>query len=64
MQSRNYLALMVCATAMAAVAPAARSDAPCNKGYRDSTAAERATMTAVLQAAKKSPAVCPDRMGN
>ncbi len=54
MQSRNYLALMVCAAALATVAPAARSDAPCNKGYRDSTAAERATMTAVLQAAKKA----------
>jgi hypothetical protein len=54
MQSSNYLALMVCAAAMVAVVPGARSDGPCNKGFRDSTSAERATMTAVLQAAKKA----------
>ena len=54
MQSGNVFAMMVCAVAMAAVAPMALSDAPCNKGYRDSTPAERATMTAVLQAAKKA----------
>jgi hypothetical protein len=35
-----------------AVAPAALADAPCNKGYRDTTPAERARITAVLQAAK------------
>ena len=59
MQSHNYLALVVCVAAMAAVVPAARGDAPCNKGYRDSTAAERATMTAVLQAAKKALPAAP-----
>jgi hypothetical protein len=32
----------------------AHADAPCNKGFRDSTPAERATMTAVLVAAKNA----------
>ena len=52
MQHRIFVAMMISAVAMLTVAPMARSDAPCNKGFRDSTAAERATMTAVLQAAK------------
>ena len=54
MQVGNYLATMAYALVLAAAAPIARGDAPCNKGYRDSTAAERATMTSVLQAAKKA----------
>ena len=54
MQSKKLLAMMVCAAAALAAAPIARSDAPCNKGFRDSTPAERGTMTAVLQAAKKA----------
>ena len=54
MQSGKFLATMTCAVALAALAPMSRGDGPCNKGYRDSTAAERATMTAVLQAAKKA----------
>ncbi len=54
MQSGKFLATMACAVAMLAAAPLARSDAPCNRGFRDSTPAERATMTAVLNAAKKA----------
>jgi hypothetical protein len=46
--------MVVCGVAILVAAPPARSDAPCAKGYRDSTPAERATMTAVLQAAKKA----------
>jgi hypothetical protein len=37
-----------------AFSAAARGDAPCNKGYRDTTAAERGAVTAVLQAAKRA----------
>jgi hypothetical protein len=35
-------------------ASTARADAPCDAGFRDSTAAERAQMTAILQAAKNA----------
>jgi hypothetical protein len=54
MQSRKLLVTMTCAVAAVAAAPTAWSDSPCYKGYRDTTPAERATMTAVLQAAKKA----------
>jgi hypothetical protein len=54
MQSGKFLATMACAVAMLTAAPLARSDGPCNRGFRDSTPAERATMTAVLNAAKKA----------
>lgn len=54
MQSNRFLATMICAVATMTAAPIAHSDGPCNKGYRDSTPAERTTMTAVLQAAKKA----------
>lgn len=54
MQSGKALAAMICTMAMAMAAPTARSDSPCYKGFRDTTSAERATMTAVLQAAKKA----------
>lgn len=54
MQSKKLLATMVFATAALAAAPIARSDGPCNKGFRDATPAERATQTAVLQAAKRA----------
>ena len=54
MESNKFLTLTVCALAAITAAPIARGDGPCNKGYRDSTAAERATMTAVLQAAKNA----------
>jgi hypothetical protein len=54
MQPAKSLALIACAAAMVTAAPPARSDGPCNRGFRDSTPAERGTMTAVLQAAKKA----------
>jgi len=54
MQPKKFLAMMVCTAAALAAAPIARSDAPCNKGFRDSTPAERAAATAVLQAAKSA----------
>jgi len=54
MKFRGFPAVIACAVAAAAVAPMAHSDSPCNKGFRDSTPAERATITAVLQTAKKA----------
>lgn len=54
MQLGNHIATMACAAVLATLSPTSHADAPCNKGFRDSTAAERATMTAVLQAAKKA----------
>ena len=59
MQVHRFVATMACAVAMASAAPIARSDAPCDKGYRDSTPAERATLTAVLEAAKKALPAAP-----
>jgi hypothetical protein len=53
MQSRKILPAIACIM-LASIASAARADAPCDKGFRDSTPAERATMTAVLQTAKKA----------
>lgn len=53
MQHTKFMAMMACVAALAA-APAAQSDAPCNKGFRDTTAAERGAVTAVLQAAKRA----------
>ena len=54
MQSRKILSTIACAVAMASIAATAWADAPCDKGYRDSTPAERAAVTAVLQAARKA----------
>ncbi len=54
MQASEYLVVITCALGMVTAAPMARGDAPCDKGYRDTTPAERATMTAVLLAAKKA----------
>lgn len=54
MHSNRCLAMVACGVAILIAAPAARGDGPCNKGYRDTTPAERATITAVLQAAKKA----------
>jgi hypothetical protein len=44
---------------MTTAAPIALGDGVCNKGERDSTPAERATMTSVLQAAKKALPAAP-----
>lgn len=54
MQPGKSLAVIACAAAMVTAAPIAQGDGPCNRGFRDSTPAERGTMTAVLQAAKNA----------
>jgi hypothetical protein len=59
MQSSKSLAVIACAVAMVAAAPMARGDGPCDKDFRDSTPAERATMIAALQAAKKAMPPAP-----
>jgi hypothetical protein len=43
---------MACVISFLAAVPGAMADAVCNKGYRDTTPAERAKMTAVLQTVK------------
>ena len=50
----KMLATLAWAVAAILGASGARADAPCNAGFRDSTPAERATMTGVLQAAKNA----------
>lgn len=53
MQTNKFLAMLVGAAALAA-APIAQGDAPCNKGFRDTTPAERAAQTTILQAVKRA----------
>lgn len=59
MQAGKSLALIACAAAMVTAAPIAQGDGPCNRGFRDSTPAERGTMTAVLQIAKNALPAAP-----
>jgi hypothetical protein len=54
MPSVRKLAALGLAVATVFGATMARGDAPCNAGFRDSTPAERARMTAILEIAKKS----------
>lgn len=54
MRAAGIAAVGVCAAAALAAAPMARGDAPCNKGFRDTTAAERAAQTTILQAVKRA----------
>ncbi len=54
MRPTGFSTVLILASAAMLVAPGVRADGPCNTGFRDSTPAERATMTAVLQAAKKA----------
>jgi hypothetical protein len=54
MPSVRKLATLGLAVATVFGAAMARGDAPCNAGFRDSTPAERARMTAILEIAKKS----------
>jgi hypothetical protein len=54
MKSRKFQATFVCAVTAIAATSMAHADGVCNAGYRDTTAAERATMTSILEAAKKS----------
>lgn len=54
MRAAGFAVATACAAAAMAFGTVARGDGVCNKGYRDSTPAERATMTGVLQAVKKA----------
>jgi len=52
--SSGLMVTLILAAAAVSCASIARGDGPCNAGFRDSTPAERARMTAVLEIAKKS----------
>lgn len=54
MASSRMMATLALAVAAVFGAAMARGDAPCDAGFRDSTPAERARMTAILEIAKKS----------
>ena len=54
------LRALACFVSLFTVLPIALADAPCNKGYRDTTAAERARITAALQAAKSALPPAPE----
>lgn len=54
MKIKIFTANFVGLVAACAIAPSVLADAPCDKGFRDTTAAEREKMTAVLQAAKSA----------
>ena len=54
MHPAGFAAVCACAAAAMVFSAVARGDAPCNKGFRDTTAAERGAVTAVLQAAKRA----------
>lgn len=52
MRATGIAAVSACAAAAMVFSAVARGDAPCYKGFRDSTPAERAAQTAILQAVK------------
>lgn len=54
MRSTRFLTASALVVAAIFGASIARADGPCNAGFRDSTSAERARMTAILEIAKKS----------
>jgi hypothetical protein len=54
MHPAGFAAVCACAAAAMVFSAVARGDAPCNRGFRDTTAAERGAVTAVLQAAKRA----------
>ena len=54
------LRALACFVSLVTLLPIALADAPCNKGYRDTTAAERARITAALQAAKSALPPAPE----
>lgn len=54
MSTKRIQAALTCAAVAILGASIAGADAPCNAGFRDSTPAERARMTAILEIAKKS----------
>jgi hypothetical protein len=59
MKFKIFLVMFVFAVTMIAVASMARADGVCHTGYRDTTAAERATLTSNLEAAKKALPAAP-----
>lgn len=59
MASSRKLATIILAAAAVSFASIARGDGVCNAGFRDSTPAERARMTAVLEIAKRSLPAAP-----
>ena len=54
MKTSRLPAEFTCLFALLAFAPVALSDAPCYAGYRDTTAAERAKMTSVLETVRSA----------
>lgn len=54
MRAVGIAAVGACAAAAMAFSAVAHGDAPCNKGYRDTTPAERAAQTTILQAVKRA----------
>ena len=54
MRPAGFAAVCACAAAAMVFSAVARGDAPCNKGFRDSTPAERAAQTTILQAVKRA----------
>lgn len=59
MRSTGFSAALILASTTMLIAPAARADGPCDKGFRDVAPAERATMTTTLTAAKKALPAAP-----
>jgi len=59
MSSKRILTALTCAATAILGASIARADGPCNAGFRDSTPAERARMTAILEIAKQSLPLAP-----
>lgn len=53
MGSMKGIALTASLGVLALGASAARADSPCDRGYRDTTAAERATMTRILESVRQ-----------
>lgn len=60
MTTRSVSRTAACTLALVVAAPVALADAPCNKGFRDTTPAERARITAVLTAAKSALPPAPE----
>ncbi len=54
MRAAGIAAVGACAAAALAFSAVARGDAPCNRGFRDATPAEKAAQTAILQAVKSA----------
>ena len=60
MRVRSAITISTWTLAAALGAATARGDGVCEKGFRDTTAAERGTMTAVLEAAKQALPAAPE----